>query len=874
MYLEINKILRNVSLTGLLSILLLSSCQDGLEGGAARNRQLRFTVVKGDGWHSSKAEALASDTVQVLQGCDDATPLYLHTLYTDSIASPSSSADLPSRATPVTGDNMYTSFGVSAYCYSDSWDETKLPNYFYNVTATKQGDSYGLATNYDWPGAGKKLRFFAYAPIDEKLYQFSSSTQGGAPTITCRCYGYGRDLLVAQTGEMSGDSNSSASLKFQHAMTAVKFVCGDDMPEGIIYSIRFRNIYHRGTYNFETESWNVDRTESWVSSSIDKIPTTGTPGEAISSEDNTLMMMPQTLPDSAYIELVFRYKSGWSVVLKADIGGTEWPMGKTVTYNLSTSSLKWDYVLELRSNPITDSIIPYNGKSTTWSLKSYRENSEGIQEGLPWTVQYSEDGGGTWSDTKPSWISKMFAYNTYDSGVSYNVTFDPQVVSNESPHGEILRSRTQRGTMEQPYNLANQTDGGVNDENTANCYVVNAPGYYSFPLVYGNAIKNGLVNFRSINSVYAGGDAMSSLLNHTSKYIDDPYISKNPNCTPDKAELLWQDAPNLVTDIKYNNTGNGIISFKVDPTTITQGNAIIAIKNASGQIMWSWHIWVTDEDLRKTIEVTNRTNYKYKFMPVYLGWCDYYPKGVYKEREVKVRLTNKYQSYETTIKQQSYVPKYNGNCPFYQWGRKDPLLPAKDLECSANKTWYNNEGVFTSGPYMGDIGDGYRYVWRCILFPMHMHNQSSNNWYINLWSINNITFTCNDNEVIKTVYDPSPVGFVMPPSNVYTRFSTTGGRVDSSSGVNGYWSTSPMPGWYLYTDDTKTNKIFFPAAGYRSFDRSGEPRHVGTMCCSVWTAHPASNEYGRHLVITRDAIIPLQANCRSYGYTVRPIVDE
>ncbi len=38
------------------------------------------------------------------------------------------------------------------------------------------------------------------------------------------------------------------------------------------------------------------------------------------------------------------------------------------------------------------------------------------------------------------------------------------------------------------------TKGGTTAMNTANCYIINAPGRYSLPLVYGNAIKNGATN--------------------------------------------------------------------------------------------------------------------------------------------------------------------------------------------------------------------------------------------------------------------------------------------------------------------------------------------------------------------------------------------
>lgn len=36
--------------------------------------------------------------------------------------------------------------------------------------------------------------------------------------------------------------------------------------------------------------------------------------------------------------------------------------------------------------------------------------------------------------------------------------------------------------------------GNSISQTTANCYVVSKPGIYKFPLVFGNALKNGSVN--------------------------------------------------------------------------------------------------------------------------------------------------------------------------------------------------------------------------------------------------------------------------------------------------------------------------------------------------------------------------------------------
>ncbi|MFK2044536.1 fimbrillin family protein [Bacteroides fragilis] len=79
---------------------------------------------------------------------------------------------------------MYDSFSVSAYSYTDSWSESKTPNYFYNATASKSGGNYTLSSTYYYPGASYKMKFFAYAPKDNGNYVLSANTQTGSPTIS------------------------------------------------------------------------------------------------------------------------------------------------------------------------------------------------------------------------------------------------------------------------------------------------------------------------------------------------------------------------------------------------------------------------------------------------------------------------------------------------------------------------------------------------------------------------------------------------------------------------------------------------------------------------------------------------------------------
>lgn len=100
-------------------------------------------------------------------------------------------------------------------------------------------------------------------------------------------------------------------------------------------------------------------------------------------------------------------------------------------------------------------------------------------------------------------------------------------------------------------------------EESANCYIVTKPGVYKIPAVKGN--------------------------------------DKSQKVAAASVEVLWEtrsDANVKVGDI-VNHTGydNGNICFNVNrktsSSTVPEGNALIAAKDASGNILWSWHIWVT-----------------------------------------------------------------------------------------------------------------------------------------------------------------------------------------------------------------------------------------------------------------------------------------
>ena len=144
--------------------------------------------------------------------------------------------------------------------------------------------------------------------------------------------------------------------------------------------------------------------------------------------------------------------------------------------------------------------------------------------------------------------------------------------------------------------------------------------------------------------------------------------------------------------------------------------------------------------------------------------------------------------------------------------------------------------------------------------------------------------TANDNAVIKTIYDPSPVGYHLPPSNAFTGFTYNGNNISGSyygSQYNSPYTSADdfttNGGWIFYCNkmngassyDPAGGTIFFPASGYRG-NSSGALSYVGGGGY-YWSPVPYSTNLGRYLSFVSTGVYPLNYNGRSYGFAVRPL---
>lgn len=367
--------------------------------------------------------------------------------------------------------------------------------------------------------------------------------------------------------------------------------------------------------------------------------------------------------------------------------------------------------------------------------------------------------------------------------------------------------------------------GNTIAQTTANCYVVKEEGLYKFPLVFGNAIEKGSVNYPSFTN--NGGEYSHDFVDYTGVPISSPYIEE-VSASAESVQLSIADTDGVFSEMELvDGVDCKYVQFKVDSVPPTGANGVISVKDADGTIMWSWHIWVWKDDL-SPVGIMNSSGVQYNILPVNLGskWDD---------------------STKTHIKNW-----------FYQWGRPTPMLCPATYNSTQNHASYG-ELSFAMESVAENIQAGIRNPNK-----FYYNNSSPYNWfgtasYYNLWDANCATTGSSDNIVVKTVYDPCPVGFKMPNGNTFTYFST--------SNVVGNFSN----GWRFKRYLGDTTGVFFPASGYRNIS-SGNLYSVGSGGF-LWLSSANSKSQAYCLYFVATIVNPQNYSQRAYGNSVRPVKD-
>ena len=433
-------------------------------------------------------------------------------------------------------------------------------------------------------------------------------------------------------------------------------------------------------------------------------------------------------------------------------------------------------------------------------------------------------------------------------------------------YNKVMQETAPKGAAGTPYDLS--TQGGSAARHTANSYLISAPGHYRIPLVYGNAIKNGTANPSSYRTSNSGTYILRNFKDHAGQDIASPYINvQNAMAPATQAGLVWADQSGMVEELAVSGSGtDSYVSFHVPAGKIRNGNAVIAVKNASGTVMWSWHLWFNHADALNTVACTNHQGYTYNFTKQTLGfaWSKWVSSPYDKPRVTRLRVeqtlanggTKQYANIDIT---QTPGSVREVSSTLYQFGRKD-ALPGTNLI---------PDGAFTAN------GGNKMSIPNSIQNPATLYTYGTG-WtaapptgysYYNLWSMDNTVTGFNDNAVVKTIYDPCPAGFKMPASNAFTGFTTTGANstTDTEFNVSGDFNL----GWNFKAGGSSTATVYFPASGYRR-NSNGSWELVGNNGFH-WSAVPNNAYNGCHLRFTLQNVDPVGSNTRSGAFAVRPV---
>lgn len=353
---------------------------------------------------------------------------------------------------------------------------------------------------------------------------------------------------------------------------------------------------------------------------------------------------------------------------------------------------------------------------------------------------------------------------------------------------------------------------------TANCYMVFKPGKYSFnALVMGNGVDLG--------STFAPVDP---LLTPTA-------------LAPASAKMIWctgTDREAVVKDVKLNG---GKITFETG--TAEEGNAVIAAysgADGTGDILWSWHIW------------------RMKSRPADIACLKFDKEG----NSVPFTMM------EWNLGAYNNEPGDVGSLGLlYQWGRKDPFVNANAKTGATAASTVGDLLYKTAGRNTMDFA---------IKNPTTFltHNAAPYDWLStkndNLWGnpwVENMTVagnTVNSSEGAKSIYDPCPPGYRVPPQDTWTRAKNWANNANM-----GAWNTTNLG--FLFTEiAADRSSLWFPGAGYRNFT-DGALTNVGAHG-NYWSSSIAASGVATagHLNFIGSTGLNLcHSSNRSVGFSVR-----
>lgn len=820
----------NLFILSALAAVLSASCQDddlrGLSGGSD---EIRFSVTDEGAWTRSSlsavADSLPRDTACLLTDGAEGR-LWLAADHADGFAG-TDAADAATRAAEAVPD--FSSFRVSAYSFTGAWTGGESPDVMNDVPVTRQGGVWLPDRTYYMPSRTCSVNFFGYAPADAAQLAKPSGGAAGYPafllTVPNDMTGQ-KDVVFGYTAAPVPSANREAiPLQFRHTLTQVRLAygvsagaAGDtavNFPAGVhITEVRLSGIHDRGTAVHKGdgrgfERWRVSGLRDTTSYVIGGLTAARkeVPGGFLT--DRPLLLMPQEFnDDNARLTVSLSQPVNGKRTLTAslkDFG--HWMPGKAVTYRITTRAVEIDtvFVIEAHARVATpdglfrDTVLVFDvfneAQFRTGEAMLQQLFGPGVLKSDNFTIKaYTKPKGGTDSTRLdyslsymynaefcskvpyvPGWTDDKLALKRGE-GVADTLLINIPMAGyvSRSTNSQQMYDRPERGAPGAPWDLStHDLCGEEYGRTTANCYVIDRAGWYSLPLVHGSAYQNGVPKPES----YGGGIFYDGLGLITSPEIHGAAV----------AELIWEDAQSLVTDVRLE--GDRLV-FRVPKGRIMEGNAVVGVRDGHGTLIWSWHLWMSNKSFKPVAnwheEGNPEPDYYAGVMSLYAGsGSPLY--GSEKEHLLMMRTPIGSMEANRVVTEQRFMSLslqltggvtrtltmghkgseedvYFRNCLYYQWGRKDPIFPNDGIEKDpmVHRHIYSHLRLpkLIFAPLYGDAKERCRNI------------ETFDNTYplsldVRLWNPSGgykwgKTADTDAENFVKTVYDPSPAGYRIP----------------------------------------------------------------------------------------------------------------